>query len=158
MRRLKRRARYGFTLIEVTMSMIIFLMMIMMFAAVFPFAVRTAQFSNNYAQAALLAQHKIDELHAAGYARMDYNDLSNLGIIDSAPVVSPYSFTGVDGLVGNGTTQGFFPTGSTGVIKVVDYNAVNAAAPVGQMDYVTVSLTWTTSYGKPGSYSASVVM
>jgi Tfp pilus assembly protein PilV len=140
------------------MSMIIFLMMILMFAAVFPFAVRTAQFSNSYAQAALLAQHKIDELHAAGDSRMDYNDLANLGIIDSAPGVPPYSFTAVDGLVGNGTTQGYFPAGSTGAINIVDYNTVNAAAPVGKMDYVSVTLTWTTSYGKPGTYSASVVM
>ena len=62
--------------------MTVFMMMTLVFAAVFPVALRGAQFSNNYAQAALLAQHKIDQLRAAGFSKMDYTDLNNLGIVD----------------------------------------------------------------------------
>jgi len=138
--------------------MIIFLLMVLVFAAVFPFAIRTAQFSNNYSQAALLAQHKLDQLQTAGYSRLDYSDLSGLGIIDSAQQTSPYTFTGVDNLVGSGSGQGFFPPGSSGIISIVDYHTVNPSMAAGQMDYVTVTITWTTYTGEVGTYSASSVM
>lgn len=46
--RSRRSPRAGFTILEVTLAMFIFLIMMMLFAAVFPAVVRGAQFSNNY--------------------------------------------------------------------------------------------------------------
>jgi type II secretory pathway pseudopilin PulG len=153
-----KQSRQAFTLVEVTLSLIVFMMMILVFAAVFPFAVRTAQFSNDYAQASLLAQHKIDELLAAGYNRMDFTDLSGLGIIDAATNTSPYTFTGVDNLDGGGAATGYFRPGSSGTITIVDFNTVNASIQPGKMDYATIKLTWTSVTGSTSSYSASVVL
>lgn len=148
----------GFTMVEVMISMMVFTMMIMIFAAVFPFALRTAEFSNNYSQAALLAQHKIDQLQTAGYTRLDYADLNGLGIIDSAAATSPYSFTSVDNLVGGTGGTGFFPAGSTGTLSIVDYHTLNSSVPAGKMDYVTVTITWTSYTGNIGTYSASSLL
>ncbi len=63
-----RRRRRGFTLAEVVLAMTVFTMMILMFAAVFPMAVRGAQYSSNYAQGAMLAQHKMDSFARPGTA------------------------------------------------------------------------------------------
>lgn len=145
-------------MVEVMLSMMIFLMMILIFSAVFPFALRTAEFSNNYSQAALLAQHKIDQLENAGYSRLDYTDLSNLGIIDTTATSSPYSFTSVDNLVGGGTSTGYFPAGSTGTVSIVDYHTLNSGIPAGNMDYVTVTIKWVSYTGDTGTYTASAIM
>ena len=150
--------RRGFTLVEVMMSMMVFTMMILIFAAVFPFALRTAEFSNNYSQAALLAQHKIDELQTAGYSRLDYTSLNGLGIIDASPNTSPYSFTTVDNLAGGGNNHGYFPVGSTGTVTIVDYHTLNSSVPAGKMDYVTINITWTSYTGNVGTYSASSIL
>jgi Tfp pilus assembly protein PilV len=152
-----KRCLRGFTIIEVTISMMVFLMMILVFAAVFPFAVRTAQFSNNYSQAALIAQHKIDQLHSAGYSRLNYNALSGLGIIDSSNS-APYSFAGVDHLVNGNGNSGFFGPGSTATITIQDYNLVNSAIPAGQMDYVTVIVRWVTPNMPAGTYKVSTLI
>lgn len=155
----QRRSRTkGFTIVECIFSMIIFMMMILVFAAVFPFAVRTAQFSNNYAQASLIAQRKIDQLLAAGHDKLDYTDLSGLGIIDTTATSSPYSFTTVDNLVGGNGSTGYFMPGSTGAVTIVDYHTVNSSVTAGQMDYVTVTLKWNTEMGSIGTYSASAIL
>ena len=146
-------------MVEVMLSMMIFVVMILVFGAVFPFALHTAAFSNNYAQAALVAQHKIDQLQNAGYARMDYNDLSSLGIIDtSINPNSPYTFTGVDNLVGNGGNPGFFATGSAGIVTIVDYNTLNPGVLPGNMAYATVTINWTSYTGSVGTYSTSIIL
>jgi len=152
------RGQRGFTLVEVMFGMMVFIMMVLIFSAVFPFALRTAEFSNNYSQAALLAQHKIDELQTAGYSRLDYTDLSSLGIIDASPNASPYSFTTVDNLDGGGANHGYFPVGSTGTITIVDYHTMNSSVPTGKMDYVTINITWTSYTGNVGTYSASALL
>ena len=72
------------------MALVVFTMMTLMFAAVFPMAVRGAQYSSNYAQAAMLAQHKMDQLRSAGFDKLftDGNGtalikLQSLGIVDA---------------------------------------------------------------------------
>ena len=139
-------------------AMMIFTVMLLIFGAVFPFALRTAEFSNNYSQAALLAQHKIDELQTAGFARLDATDLTSLGIIDASPNTSPYSFTTVDNLVGGGANHGYFPVGSTGTITIVDYHTLNSSIPAGKMDYVTINIRWTSYTGNIGTYAASSIL
>ncbi len=155
----KRRRQRGFTLLEVTLSLIIFTMMTLMFGAVLPIAVRGANHGNNYSQAAALAQRKIDQLRVAGYSRLFDNgggsaltQLSNQNIVDGQNGASgagggAYDFTTQDHLTGAG---GFFPAGSTGTITVA-HDA--QAAGVAQ---VTVTINWTGTV--PGSYTVSALI
>ena len=152
------RRRRGFTIMEVVLAMTVFLMMVLMFAAAFPLTVRAAQFSSNYAQATQLAQHKIDQLRAAGYGSLNGAALVGTGIIDSAatvanPAGSPtgsksYSFTAADNLTA------YFPAGSTGTVTISpDANSGSSTV----LD-VTVLLTWTAGNVSSGNYSASAVI
>lgn len=164
-KRLRRSAAgRGFTLVEVTLALIVFLMMTLVFAAVFPTALRSAKFSNNYSQAAQIAQHKIDQMRAAGISNITYTGLLNQNIIDPvtpAPTGLPFTapFTLTDGLANNGSgNNGYFPVGSTGTITVQDYHTINSAIPTGQMDYVTVALNWTNGSAAPSQYQVSAII
>ena len=165
----RRRNNGGFTLIEVSLALIVFLMMTLMFAAVFPIAVRAAQFSNNYSQAAQIAQRKIDQLRGAGYDKLNYDALQTLGIVDTQtnpptayPLVLP--FTSVENLVRTSAGTGFFAAGSTGTITINDYHndstdgapATNTAA--GNMMYVKVNISWQGGGLSPGSYTTSAIL
>ena len=158
--RARRRAQRGFTIAEVALAMIIFAMMTLMFAAVFPMAVRGAQYSSNYAQAATLAQHKLDQLRSAGYSRLftptGDNSLASLNIINTVNTDGSYDFTTVDSLVNNGSSKGYFPPGSTGTITVSDYTT--NGAPSGTLAYITVKFVWTNTGTANSSYSASTII
>ena len=165
----RRRSERGFTITEVALALIIFAMMTVLFGAVFPMTVRGAQYSSNYAQAAMMAQHKMDQLRAAGCSRLDMTDLSNLSIIDSpqpnnypAAVTggSTLSFTTVDGLVSDGTAQGYFPSGSEGTVTIADYTALHPASgiPANTMFYVTIKIAWVGGGVSNGSYSTSAII
>ncbi len=171
--RRRRRGRSGFTLMEVAMAMMVFTMMTLMFAAVFPMAVRGAQHSSNYAQGTMLAQHKMDQLRTTGYIRLvDPAKLAPTGIIDNPqpagyPIVSngatTYSFTSVDSLVSDGTTKGYFAAGSTGTVTVSDYAAGAAPSgtsgvPAGTLAYVTVTISWVGGGISSGSTSVSAII
>ena len=151
--RRRRDRQGGFTLIEVALALVIFVMMALLFAAVFPVAVRGAQQSNNYDQAALLAQHKIDQLRAAGFGNLDSTDLVRLGIVDSAPTTSPYSFTATDDLLGGSGGNGYFPPGTTGTITIGPYGGTG-----GSVDAVTITISWPSGATPHGSYSASTMI
>ena len=164
-----RRQTAGFTITEVALALIVFSLMIVLFAAVFPMTVRGARYGSNYTQAAMIAQHKMDQIRSAGYARLDLNDLTNLAVIDSpqpsgypATVTggATYSFTTADSLVNSGTTQGFFAPGSQGTVTVCDYAALHPSSGIAAntMDYVTVTLTWSGGGISKGSYSTSAVI
>ena len=177
-RRISRwKACGGFTIAEVALAMIVFAMMVMMFAAVFPMAVRGAQYSDNYAQAAMVAQHKMDQIRLAGYSRLlvtnaegtPLTKMQNLAIIDkpqptgypsTSNNVTTYSFSSTDGLVSSSTVQGFFPPGSTGTITVSDYGKLYPASgvPQGTLAYVTVKIAWTGGGVSKGSYSLSALI
>jgi prepilin-type N-terminal cleavage/methylation domain-containing protein len=86
----------GFTLIEVMLSLMVFVVLTLIFAAAVPVAHKTAKMSGQYSQALSLCQHKIDQLRAVGYGRIDYDELSDAGIIDDSPSYPPFSFVGVD--------------------------------------------------------------
>ena len=133
----RRRRCAGFTLAEVMLALSVFTMMTLMFAAVFPTAVRGAQFSGNYAQGTMLAQQKMEQLRANGYGRLvddaqgtALKKLSDLGLIDGQNADGSYDFTASDSLTNSGTTHGYFPPGSTGTIKVTPY--VAAGCPAGR--------------------------
>ncbi len=150
-------------MVEVTLALIIFVMMVLLFAAVFPISIRAAHFSNYYAEATMIAQHKIDQLRYAGFSKIASRaNLSSLEIADSGLTAAapPYtaSFTTVDNLTMANGVQGFFPAGSTGTITVTDYSTaagVSNPPPAGTVYRVTVTITWT-ALGHAGStYSAS---
>ena len=150
----ERRRFAGFTIIEVTIAVGLFLMMALLFGAAVPSITRSAQASSNATQAAELAMHKMDELRAAGFSRLDQSNLgsSGIGAIDSPqpsgyPLVTgsaaTYTFTSVDKLTS------LFPNGSTGTVTI----AADAAAPAGKVDDVAVTITWTSSGSIGGSYT-----
>lgn len=154
----RRRQHSGFSMIEVMFALIIFTMMVLIYGAVFPLAVRTTHHSSNYTQAALLAQHKIDQLRAAGYGSLDYTGLLSREVIDPDPAGNAMIFTNRDQLVPTATSPGLFTPGSSGFIAIRDYNSVNASAPTGQVRLVTVTIQWTIAGKTPGSYSASALV
>ena len=163
-KRCRKRSR-GFTLMEVALALTVFILMTLMFASVFPMVARGSQFSGNYSQAAMLAEHKIDQIRSVGFLKLDYNDLNTQGIIDvmgtpPSGLPATYTFTSVDNLVTSGTTQGIFPPGSTGTITVQDYSAFNTSVGIaaGQVDYVTVTITWPSGAVSGGSYSTSAMV
>lgn len=169
----RRRRRSGFTLVEVALAMVVFTMMTLMFAAVFPMAVRGAQFSGNHTQGTMLTQHKMDQLRTAGYNRLvDSAKLADMGIIDNPqpagyPIVgsgaTTYSFTNVDALINDGTHRGYYPPGSMGTVTISDY--ATSAAPSGTsgipaktLAYVTVAISWTGGGMTNGSTSISAII
>ncbi len=88
--------------------------------------------------------------------------LSSLGIVDGQNADGSFDFTTVDNLTSSGTTQGYFPAGSTGSITIQDYSATPAGsaagAPAGILAYVTVTIAWTGGGVSNGSTSVSSII
>lgn len=159
----------GFTLVEVTLALIVFAMMTVLFAAVFPMTVRGAQYGGNYTQGAMIAQHKMDQLRSAGFSSLDQGHLTNLSIVDTPqPAGYPlsinggttYSFTSAEHLVSDGTTQGYFAPGSQGTVTVVDYAVLHpgSGVPAGSLALVNVSVSWTGGATHDGNYQTSTLI
>lgn len=96
MAKARNHSNKGFTLVEVMISLITFAVLTIIFGAAVPLAKKTAHMNGQYAQAISLCQHKIDQLRAVGYGRINYTELSDAGIIDDIPTTSPFSFNEVD--------------------------------------------------------------
>ena len=145
---LRLQAARGFTVAEVMLALTIFTLMILMFGAVYPMMSRGAQYSGNYSQGAMIAQHKMDQLRSAGFSRLDLRDLSNLTIVDTTqPAGYPMTirrqhvfFHNHRHLVTNSTTHGYFAPGSPGTVTVVDYAVLHPSSgiPTGTMALVMV--------------------
>jgi len=149
------------------LSLVVLAMMTLMFGAVFPTTIRAASEGNNYSQAALLAQRKVDQIRQAQYGSLIDNTngtaltkMSRLGVVDAAQNSDgTYSFTTIDHMTGPG---GFFPNGSTGTIKIGDYSADPSPSNsgllplAGQVASVTITITWTGTV--PGSYTVSALI
>lgn len=169
----------GFTIMEVCLALIVFTMMTLMFAAVFPVAIRAAKYSANYSQAALLAQHKLDQVRGAGYDKMDYASLRGLTVIDAlvtAPAsITPqaYSFTGVDNLLGGNGTTGILPANSMAAIIVSDYGSSatvtlpdgttytpqsNTSVSAGNVREATIVIRWQGAGLAPATYVSSALI
>ena len=156
----KRKAqRGGFTIAEIALALVVFAMMTMMFAAVFPMAVRGAQYSSNYAQATLVAQHKMDQIRSMGYKTTTLpSDLVNLNIIDSTTqnADGSYNFTNADNLVSSGAVHGYFPAGSQGTVAITQYTG--GSVPSGTIALVKVNVTWVGGGVSSGSYTLSTMI
>ena len=145
-------------------------MMTMLFAAVFPMTIRGAQYSSNYSQAAMIAQHKMDQLRSGGAGILtDQDKLMNTFTIDRPqpagyPIAVPggatYSFTTADSLVNDGVTHGYFPTGSQGLVTIADYTATHGSPgiPAGTVYSVTVTVKWVGGGVSNGSYTTSSII
>ena len=164
-----RRRRAGVTITEVALTLIIFAMMTMLFAAVFPMTIRGAQYSGNYSQAAMIAQHKMDQLRSTGAGGLTPGHLADISAIDQSqptgyPLTVPggatYSFTTADSLVNDGTTHGYFAPGSQGLVTIADYTAVHNSSgiPAGTLYYVTVTVNWVGGGVSNGSYTTSSII
>jgi len=159
--RTRSRAQRGFTIVEIALSLIVFAMMAMMFGAVFPMAVRGAQYGSNYAQATLVAQHKMDQLRSAGYNKLVLPDtLKNLNIIDSATANGDgsFNFVAADNLTSTGAVKGYFPAGSTGTVAITDYHSADTNVPAGKIALIKVTVTWSGGGVSSGSYSLSTMI
>ena len=126
------KRKHGYTLVEVMVALFLIAMGAIMYSAMMPMAAKGSRMVSNYTQACSLVQHKIDQLRAVGYGRLDYTDLAaSPDIIDASPATSPFSFTTIDSL------SAIYPNGATGTIAIADFSSV--------VKQVTVTLTWTGS-------------
>src|SRR5687767_7709995 len=90
--------KVGYTLIEVLVALFLVALGAILFTAMMPMSARGSHMVGNYQQASSLVQHKIDQLRAVGYGRLNYTELQTAGIIDTSQTTSPYRFTNVDAL------------------------------------------------------------
>jgi len=120
--------------------------MTLIFAATIPMAMKASKMNGQYSQAVSLCQHKIDQLRAIGYGRVNsYDELSDAEIIDLSPTSSPYSFTTVD------EVRNYLPESTASLrVQVLGTDRLKIIATV----------TWkTTTYEpKPSSASLSAVI
>jgi Tfp pilus assembly protein PilV len=172
--RRRRRANRAFTLVEVAFSLVVLAMMAFMVAACCPMITRVAASSNYYAQAAFIAQHKIEQIRSAQFTNAvtsskfddagsppdasNYTWLSANKIVDTGQTTAPYTFTTVDNLVGTTTNPSFFPQGTVGTITITaDQNATKCLSKSTNCNVVdvTVVITWPSmGVGVTNSYTA----
>ncbi|CAN5380914.1 hypothetical protein BH11ARM1_BH11ARM1_02550 [soil metagenome] len=123
----KRRRRGGFTWIEVMMAIVLVSLTASMFVALVPMAAQSQTLTGSYQQASSLVQHKVDQLRAVGYGRLNYTELHNAGIIDASPTTVPFKFKVADGL------DAIYKN-STPTINITDWST--------NIKQVTINLSW----------------
>ncbi len=123
----RRKFQRAGTLLDVLLALSIIGGGLMAFGALMPTAARTGSMVGKYEQASSLVQHKIDQLRAVGYGRLNYTELRSAGIIDEEPLTQPYSFKIVDNL------QDIFPEPEA-TISIIDETS--------NIRRVTVTLRW----------------
>lgn len=117
----------GFSLLEVVISLCVFTFIMLIFSSSMQVSLRSGHLNSQHAQAVSLCQHKIDQMRAVGYGRVNYTELSDAGIIDDAPASPPYSFAGVDSV-------GAYLPDSTSTINLEQISSSVVKA--------TVTITW----------------
>jgi type II secretory pathway pseudopilin PulG len=137
----RRKKIRGTTLLEVVFALFLVAGGAIMFAAVVPTSSKTGKMVGNYQQASSLIQHKLDQVRAVGFGRLDYEELRDAGIIDPEPDEQPFRFDEVDDL------DSIYP-GPKGTIEVFDESAT--------LKRVVVTLEWEGSAFRQGNGSFSV--
>ena len=139
--------------------------MTLIFAALAPACLMAARAAGDYATASNIAQHKIEQLRASGFANLNVGGLQGLNVIDATqpsgyPQSNPsgfpsgstaYSFTSSDNLASA------FPSGATGIITV----APDQNAPSSMAYDITVAISWTSANGNSGNsrtYTATTII
>jgi Tfp pilus assembly protein PilV len=131
---LRGRSTSGFTLIEVMLCVFTISLMALTLACVLPMARKTAIVNGQYAQASSLCQHKVDQLRAMGFGRMNYTELHDAKVVDDTPTSSPFSFKNIDH-VDDDTVATYFPNSTA---------TVTLQPVTGQPDKIlaTVTISW----------------
>jgi type II secretory pathway pseudopilin PulG len=137
--RLARRKR-AFTWIEILVAVFIVSLSAITMVALLPMSAKTQGMVGDYNQGASLIQHKIDQLRAVGYGRLNYTELYNAGIIDSTSKTSPFIFATVDDL------DTLFPNAS-GTLAITDVKGPNNEV----MRQVIVTVVWSGSSMRQGN-------
>ena len=135
-------------MLEVVISLLFFTMMALLTAAVVPMAARSSRQGNDFNQASSLLLHKIDQLQALGYARLDAGSLASLGVVDNAgtlPAANPNgvlsgtaTFSSADKLAAYFVGTGTDPKGE---IALAPY-APSARGAIYTVIEATVTVSW----------------
>ena len=139
-----RRVR-GFNLIEMVISIAVFALIMLLFAALFPVATRGSGEARAYAQAALLSQRKIDQMRQIGYSKLNAQSLRAANIIDATSNADgTFSFSRVDSIVDYNPKQGFYPAGTVASISLTQPlpQQGSNAPPLSRAVLVTVRIAW----------------
>lgn len=136
-------SRRGFTLLEVMISMMTLAAIAIIFAGSVVLAEKTAHVNGQYAQAISLCQHKIDQIRAVGFGRLNYVELNDAGIVDDSPNTSPFRFAQVDDVAS------YLPSPS---VCSVDVSPTNDP----DINSVTVTLTWRNARHKTKTSTVSL--
>lgn len=137
-----RRRRLAFTIIEVAVALFVLLGGSLMFTALVTMAAKSGKMVGNHQQAVSIVQHKVDQLRAVGFGRLNHEELSEAGIVDPSPVSLPYRFDLVDQL------DNFFPN-PEGTVQVQDLGPNTRR--------VIVTLKWSGSSTRQGDGQLSVI-
>jgi len=137
------RSTRGFTLLEVMIAMMTLAAIIVIFAGSVVMAEKNAHVNSQYAQAISLCQHKIDQLRAVGFGRLNYTELNDAYIVDDSPTASPYQFAIVD------EVNQYLPTPSTSL-------SIAASPSDSDVMVVTVSVTWRNARHKTNTSTVSL--
>ncbi len=152
-----RKSRAALGLIEVIFSLFLFMMMALMVASIIPAAARSSKYSSNYAMAAQIAQHKIDQVRDAGYAKCNGTQLAAANLIDSATptatsgTAETFAFTTTDNLLA------YFASGATGTVTTDDY-APSSTGSGFNIRQVTVTITWRDARGPASSFATTALI
>ncbi|MCX6345600.1 MAG: hypothetical protein NT018_11100 [Armatimonadetes bacterium] len=119
----------GTSLMEVIIGLLVFTFLTLIFATSVIMAKSSSEVNGQYAQAISLCQHKIDQLRAYGFGRLNYTELNDAGVIDTSPNISPFSFTTVDEVTD-------YLKNPTSRITITTY------ASNDQVKMITVSISW----------------
>jgi hypothetical protein len=168
----RRRTTRGLTMLEVVLSLFIFLMMSLMFSAIVPTAARSARYGNSYSYAVALCQRKVDQVQEAGWGKLNATDLRSLGIIDNTTPTTDgtaqiYSFTintsatnasNADNLASyfpGGTNPATRPTGTIRIEPWADSTIFVAGSPQDTLKRITVRIAWRDARSGASSFSIS---
>lgn len=152
-----RKSRTALGLIEVIFALFLFMMMALMFAAVIPVATRSSKYSSSYSMASQIAQHKVDEIREAGYAKCNGAGLDSLDLIDSATAIQTvgtaetFSFTTTDNLLS------YFPSGATGTVTIDNY-APSSTGTGFNIRQATITITWRERGAPTSSFSTTALV
>jgi Tfp pilus assembly protein PilV len=94
----RRSSRRGVSLIDVVFSTMLMALAVLLFTALYPTSARSARMTADYAQASVVLQHKVDQMRAMGYGRLNYAQMLNAGVIDASPTTQPFRFEVADQL------------------------------------------------------------
>jgi prepilin-type N-terminal cleavage/methylation domain-containing protein len=143
LRRSRRGNQRGYSLIEVMVATFLLSLAVLAFSALAPVSAKAAKMNGNYAQAVSIAQHKVDQLRAVGYGRLNYADLLAAEVIDASPNAQPFKFDTTEGLAN------YYP---------IFTSSITFSDVATDLKQATVTVSWTGQGDKPTQGNATLVV